>query len=316
MQMKTMTSCRVGSRHVRARKPCQDRCRIVTVKDRHIFIIADGHGHRSHCRSVPAAVIACSVAAKTLGDLDIPFEQAPKIIKEQFDKKVAMHMLRHPFSFQERQLLYGYPLEAAYGTTLLACVVCPQGTFLLRLGDGEIHALKSDGTFYPAVKGKLVSSMYSPDAADQMETAFYPEPAAAIMMFSDGFRNAEEHPTSLLRLLEQPQANAISEDVLQAGDCGDDQTVILAIDRQLAADPEFQAALQEQRNRTAARQEAARLSGEMHRCKVVIRGLAGKLAAVDPEGKDWDRVLSQLLREGAEYASVQQRHNDLFEGGA
>ena len=178
---------------------------------------------------------------------------------------------------------------------------------MLRLGDGQIHAMKADGTFYPPLKGKLVSSMYSPDAAQNMETAFYPEPAAAVMMFSDGFYSREEHPTELVRQLVDYQAAAISEDALRAGDCGDDQTVIVAMDEKVVASGSF-------RNGLMNHLWSAANMNELCCYRATVDGLARKLVAIGPQAKEWDRVLAQIMEQGGTYFALLEGRNNLMEG--
>lgn len=313
--MKILKSCRIGSRHRKNGKPCQDRCRTLKAGQRHIFLIADGHSHPSHCRSGIAAAMVCQVAQDVLSDPHIPYEVVPQMIKSRFDRSVRKHLQLFPLSFCERQLLYGHTPETAYGTTLLVAVVSPQGTYLLRLGDGEIHAMDADGSFFPALKGKLVSSMFSNDAEQNMETAFYPQTAAAIMMFSDGFCSPEARPAPLVRQMLEPDATALRENILQAGDCGDDQTVILAMDTSITTTPEFQSALKHYLAGLEVNRELATLERKLQSSKAILSGMIRKLEAIGPSSKDWNRVLAELLKEGQAYTTLLDQCDKVIEGG-
>lgn len=222
---------KTGSAHC----TCQDRYRALRLEDRLILVVADGHGGRPYTRSALGADFGCSAAVAALRE-EVEGGDIPAAIKDRYDAMVAEHLACHPLEDDELERVGDLPHPVVYGTTLLAAVLTLDSTELYQLGDGEIHILKADGTFFPALpdddgcRGNMTTSLANNRefALSHFRHARYQEPTAALMMFSDGCDGG------LLRaaagLAEPPALLAHLENMLHRTNHGDDQTFLLTYD--------------------------------------------------------------------------------------
>lgn len=235
---------RTGSAH----RFCQDRYRVIRCGDRLILVAADGHGGRPYVRSGLGARIACAAAEAALAGQMDPAE-IPAAIKDHYDALVTKHLALRPLESWELERLGDRPAAEAYGTTLLAAVITPSCTGLMQLGDGDLHALGFDGAFLSGLtedtncRGNLTTSLANgrDHVLARFRTAWFDQPAAAVVMFTDGCEGG------LLRAVEAVAAPSGPEEELQ---CllretarGDDQTVLLACVPEITGDEEFRVAL-------------------------------------------------------------------------
>lgn len=219
---------RAGSAH----RGCQDRYRVLRREDRLILLVSDGHGGRPYTRSGLGARFACAAAEAVLRkETDSDF--IPAAIKDRYDAMVAKHLALRPLEDWEAERLGSLPQPAVYGATLLAAVITPTATELFQLGDGEIHALKADGTFFPGLpadgdcQGNLTTSLAHNRefALRHFRTVRYPEPAAGLMLFSDGCEGGVHQ--SAVGLADLPALDTHLENMLHITNHGDDQTFLL-----------------------------------------------------------------------------------------
>ena len=220
---------RTGSAH----RVCQDRLSVLREGDRLLLVAADGHGGRPYARSGLGARFACAAAMAVLRQTD---ENVLAAVKDRYDAMVAKHLAMRPPQPWEAERLGDLPPSALYGATLLAAVLTKEDTRVYQLGDGEIHALKQDGTFFPSLPedegchGSMTTSLANGRevAVAHARQSRYPEPAAALMLFTDGCDGGMlqaaaglAKPSSLQEQLEA---------MLRRTNRGDDQTFLLAYD--------------------------------------------------------------------------------------
>lgn len=221
---------RTGSSH----RFCQDRFQIWVGEDRLILTTADGHGGRPYTRSGLGARIACAEAVKLLrGGIDPAY--LPPALKTRFDYMTRKHLAQHPLEDWERERLDGRPEEVAYGATFLAAVLTAEDAWLFQLGDGDIHALDTDGNFLPPLaadedcRGNLTTSLVNErdHLADRFRVMHYDRPVGAVFLYTDGCEGALIPAMDALSC--QPELNARLEKLLEQTSRGDDQTFLLAL---------------------------------------------------------------------------------------
>ena len=216
-----------------AHRSCQDRYRIIRDEDRLILICADGHGGKAYTRSGLGARFVCAAAAEILR-ANTPDAQVAGAIKARYDRMVAAHLARRPLEDWEWNRLGQRPPHVVYGTTMLAAVITRTGLAMYQLGDGDIHAIRCDGSFFPPMaddsgcQGNLTTSFAN--SADVVARHFrmqrYDEPAAALVMFSDGCEGGLT--PAVTGLLDLPALQTHLEDTLDQTRHGDDQTLLVA----------------------------------------------------------------------------------------
>ena len=219
---------RTGSAH----RHCQDRYRVISDGDRLILAVADGHGGRPYVRSGLGARMACAAAAEVLLNCPDP-AQIPGAIKDRYDGLVARHLALRPLADWELERLGGRPPAEAYGTTLLAALVGPDSTGLFQLGDGDLHALDLRGDFFPALPadaacvGNLTTSLASgrDHVLAHFRAAWFPAPAAALVMFTDGCDGGLLRAVRALADPEGPEEQL--RELFRETAHGDDQTLLL-----------------------------------------------------------------------------------------
>jgi hypothetical protein len=168
-----------------------------------VVAVADGHGSALHPRSGEGAQQAVRIAVAMLEDwLRFPSpddggEALPRLIVTAWRRAVEDHLADHPpggildLSSQDAHLLYG--------TTLLAAVACGGGVFCLQIGDGDILALRADGTLFKPLPdslgcvGNLTDSLCQPDAAERFRICWIEGDVALLLLASDGYGNSYDN---------------------------------------------------------------------------------------------------------------------------
>ena len=288
--MKTLTSCLRGRQHVLRREPCEDRFAVLPLPGGLAAAAADGHGAARCCRAGFGARVACASALHALSDPALSPEALAGAIRQRYERLCRRHLARHPLTEREQALLAGLAPLYAYGTTLVCARTDAAGTTLLRIGDSEVLALGSDGLPFPILAadpnctGSATTSLADPDAETAARVARYDRPAAALLLFTDGYSYRGQLPAGLLDLLRAPLPDAIPAELLDRGDHGDDQTVLLAADEALCAGEGFRRGLTELLDRLAAAEALRKLQRERREVMAYLR-LAQK-ALRERQGED------------------------------
>lgn len=306
---KILNSCTTGFHHAVLQKDCQDRFRIEQTQDRLVLAVADGHGGTPHCRSALGAEMACDSAIEILTARDVPWEDATAGIKALFDEKLALHLDAEPLTEAEIQAVNGYPPEIAYGTTLLCAAITPDGVFRAQIGDGEIHVLTASGTFLPELPEDencvsfFTSSLVAQDAPLRFRWAFDPEPAAAAVLYSDGYLPRADKPWKLLEaLLELP--DQIPPEVLEAGQRGDDQTLAAAVCPQAVSTQTFREGYAEEQGRSLAQAQRAALLRQICDADAAIRRYIRKLDRSNENIQIRSRLIELLWKQQQKFLAL------------
>lgn len=208
--MKTLSSCLRGRRHILRREPCEDRFAVLPLPGGLAAAAADGHGDARCCRAGFGARVACASALHALSDPALPPEALAGAIRQRYERLCRRHLARHPLTEREQALLAGLDPLYAYGTTLVCARTDAAGTTLLRIGDSEVLALGPDGLPFPILAadpnctGSATTSLADPDAETAARVARYDRPAAALLLFTDGYSYRGQLPAGLLDLLRAP----------------------------------------------------------------------------------------------------------------
>ncbi len=181
-----------------------------------VVAVADGHGHSRHARSAIGSALAvqvsCRVAAQFAGSLasqpaadgaaEAAREHLPLAIVREWRGEVAKHLSAHPYTESEQAALAeaGDEPEVPYGSTLLVAVIAGRWLACAQIGDGDVIAVRPDGTALCPVPGdsrldgQHTTSLCQPDAEDDFRTAAHDlsgEPLLALLVATDGFGNAQ-----------------------------------------------------------------------------------------------------------------------------
>ena len=228
---------KIGRTHKAKNLPCQDRCMTYSDGEALVLVVADGHGGEPYVRSGFGARIACRMAVKVLSDANVPPEEYPACIKAGFDSCVEKHLRLRPLTEREKEKLGNNPENYAYGTTLMAAKLTQDGTYILHIGDGKIHAVRRNGEFFPELpedpdcRGNSTSSLVTEDAQEKIRTAYYGEPAGCVILHTDGYQPDGEYPWMIYGNAGYGYSHADLLAELEAGDRrGDDQTAVLFYD--------------------------------------------------------------------------------------
>lgn len=226
----------IGKKHLREQKRRQDRCLKYSDDKCIILVVADGHGGSPYVRSEIGAYIACNVARDELKKPDFG-DHTIDMIKERFDKYVNCHLKYKPLSPDEKEKLGELPEPFAYGTTLLAVKITQNDTIVLQIGDGRILAVKPNGELFPDLPddenniGSNTSSLVLKNAKRKFRFLQYGEPAACVILYSDGYKPKEDLPWTILESLNPSyQITNLQSEVKKGDKYQDDQTLVLYFD--------------------------------------------------------------------------------------
>ena len=273
----------IGDDHVAANKPCQDRYLIEEADDRFILAVADGHGGRFYCRSDVGAQFACESAIEILRDNTIPWESVPAQIKNLYDRKVEAHLLEKPLTDKELIMVNGQIDRVAYGTTLICCCITPEGVFRTQVGDGDMHLINASGECLEDLPedanciGFFTTSLVSPFAAEQFRWSFDYDAPAVVVLHTDGYVFDASRPWDLLELV-QTLPDEISQEVLDAGKRGDDQTVLVAIRTDTVETSAFQEGYAKTQSRYRLEERQAHLLERIYTIDNTIKSYINKLS--------------------------------------
>ena len=123
-------------------------------------------------------------------------------ISERWHAAVSRDLDAEPFTPAQEALraVTGDDAVIAYGSTLLLAVVCRQWLVLAQIGDGDILAIRSDGSALlpvpgdPVLDGRETTSLCGPRAADEFRVAIVDLSSTAllgVMLATDGYGNAQ-----------------------------------------------------------------------------------------------------------------------------
>jgi len=181
-----------------------------------VVAIADGHGHIRHFRSAEGAglavEVACRVAsqaaaglaADTTGDKEAERagQELARTVVSDWRAAVADQLGVRPYTVEEQFILdrsADTPV-VPYGSTLLVAVIATQWLVCAQIGDGDMLAVRPDGSSFAPVAGddrldgRRTTSLCQPDALGSFRTGAHDlrrVPLAALLLATDGYGNAQ-----------------------------------------------------------------------------------------------------------------------------
>lgn len=204
-----VAKCR-GASHVRENKACQDAyaCWNGTIESNPVFIMAmaDGHGAAEYDLSEYGAEIAVDAAIEELKSIYRRFSNTKNEllnnIKTYFPDRVVRRWKEEVLMDVEKRDAEYFNKDKSsilkrYGTTLQIALICPEGVFIGKLGDGDLLIVQNENTVEVPIEisDKLIAnvthSMISSNAAKlwQIKTCSL-ENITLIMMSTDGLSNS------------------------------------------------------------------------------------------------------------------------------
>jgi serine/threonine protein phosphatase PrpC len=266
---RALTATERGAAHVVAGLPNQDAA-AASPLDQYgaAAAVADGHGHPRHFRSSRgsrlAVAVACEAAQDLTGSID-RFTAASRIedetravlvpaITERWRAAVSRDLDAEPFTPAQEasRAATGDDAVIAYGSTLLLAVVWRQWLVLAQIGDGDILAIRSDGSALmpvpgdPVLDGRQTTSLCGLRAADEFRVATVDLSSTTllgVMLATDGCGNAqladpwtEVFSQDLAELLRSCEPESLADQLpIWASRCasgegsGDDTTIALLL---------------------------------------------------------------------------------------
>lgn len=212
----------IGQSHIEKGTDKQDYALSCTHRGAYIAVVGDGHGSAPYVRSKIGSELVCCVARDKIKDfLDaVPQETFHPLSDAQVKKNVGQllhkltesivtcwrnaidgHLSSHPFTEEELATVpekhaANYRarrhIEHAYGTTLIAVVVCESIWFALHIGDGRCVALNQRGDFVEPIAWddrcqlNVCTSICDEDAVNEFRYWISEVPPAAVYIASDG----------------------------------------------------------------------------------------------------------------------------------
>jgi serine/threonine protein phosphatase PrpC len=190
--------------------------------------VADGHGSPHHPRSGEGAQLAVAVAVALIEDwlrsapADDSWQSLPAAIQGAWLEAVADHLAEFPIDCEMLA-----PADGGawlYGTTLLAAGSFHGRTLCLQIGDGDILALRPDGTVFwplpesPGCFDNVTDSLCQDDAAEHFRVALIEEGVVLLLLATDGYGNSYEDDEAFeqiapdyLALLKRVGAQRVAE---------------------------------------------------------------------------------------------------------
>jgi len=197
-----------------------------------VTAVADGHGHSRHLRSARgsryAVAVGCQVGSEFADKLaavavsgvqtrpnaasqiaDLAEDSLVPTIVARWREAVLADVASDPFSWseQDKRRRDDDP-TIAYGSTLLLCIALHDWLVLAQIGDGDVVAVRHDGTAAlpvpadPQLDGLATTSLCGPRAIEDFRVAVVDTtqmPLLAVLVATDGYGNAqvvEEWPGS------------------------------------------------------------------------------------------------------------------------
>ena len=194
-----------GIVHLRRDQPNQDAIawsRPAGAGDPVVVAVADGHGSARHPRSGEGARFAVEIAVALIEDwlgnapADADGNTLPEAIKCAWQLAVDHHLDENPIDD-------GWPCgefegHMLYGTTLLVAGSYRGRLLCLQIGDGDMLALRRDGTLFrplpesPDCFENFTDSLCQEDAAERFRVALIEDEAALLLLATDGYGNSYE----------------------------------------------------------------------------------------------------------------------------
>lgn len=251
------TACETGATHRQRHRDCDDAVGwsgadggsvVATVA------IADGHSDQRCVRSRAGAAFVVAAATAMPGDTLGPHAITEALIAD-WRRRVDRHLADNPLTAADLEATDGggaaesSPAWApnarvAYGTTAVLCRITHNAITIVRVGDGDVIAVSTDGracrlAVPESRPSDITESISQPDAQRVARFAEIPADAAPVllMLATDGFDNAYPADDSMLRAaselvaLRRDSERPIGSDVLSqwareaADTSGDDATV-------------------------------------------------------------------------------------------
>jgi hypothetical protein len=204
-----------GSAHRASGLPNQDAVASQDGRGGVVVAVADGHGHHRHFRSADGAALAVDVAcraassavaglaADAAGDEEAvrAGQELARAVVAGWRSAVAGQLEVRPYTAEEQSIL---DLAAdtpviPYGSTLLVAVIAGRWLVCAQIGDGDMLAVRPDGSSFSAVAGddrldgRRTTSLCQPDALASFRTSAHDlsqVPLAALLLATDGYGNA------------------------------------------------------------------------------------------------------------------------------
>jgi hypothetical protein len=202
-----------------------------------VVAIADGHGHIRHFRSAEGAglavEVACRVASQAAAGLAAGAageEEAERAGQElalamvaDWRSAVADQLGVRPYTVEEQFVLdrsADTPV-VPYGSTLLVAVIAAQWLVCAQIGDGDMLAVRPDGSSFAPVAGddrldgRRTTSLCQPDALASFRTGTHDlrqVPLAALLLATDGYGNAQA---------DEPWQPSVGRDLAELAACRD-----------------------------------------------------------------------------------------------
>jgi hypothetical protein len=198
--------------------------------------IADGHGHIRHFRSADGAALAVEVACRVAGEAaaglaeDTGEKEAERAGQElaravvaEWRSAVADQLGVRPYTVEEQFILdrsADTPV-IPYGSTLLVAVIAAQWLVCAQIGDGDMLAVRPDGSSFAPVAGddrldgRRTTSLCQPDALASFRTGAHDlrqVPLAALLLATDGYGNAQA---------DEPWQPSVGRDLAELAACRD-----------------------------------------------------------------------------------------------
>ena len=226
-----------GAAHRASGLPNQDAVASQDGPDGVVVAIADGHGHIRHFRSAEGAglavEVACRVAsqaaaglaADTTGDKEAERagHELARTVVSDWRAAVADQLGVRPYTVEEQFILdrsADTPV-VPYGSTLLVAVIAAQWLVCAQIGDGDMLAVRPDGSSFAPVAGddrldgRRTTSLCQPDALGSFRTGAHDlrqVPLAALLLATDGYGNAQA---------DEPWQPSVGRDLAELAACRD-----------------------------------------------------------------------------------------------
>jgi serine/threonine protein phosphatase PrpC len=198
-----------------------------------VVAIADGHGHIRHFRSAEGAglavEVACRVASQAAAGLapddtnraERAGQELARAVVADWRSAVAGHLELRPYTVEEQFILdrsADTPV-VPYGSTLLVAVIAAQWLVCAQIGDGDMLAVRPDGSSFAPVAGddrldgRRTTSLCQPDALASFRTRAHDlrqVPLAALLLATDGYGNAQA---------DEPWQPSVGRDLAELAAC-------------------------------------------------------------------------------------------------
>lgn len=230
-------SCtKIGSRHIRNLKPCQDASFTYSCPDYSLAIVADGHGGEDYFRSDRGASYICNAASECIDEFvksvslnELRNERIrPNILRQLFKSILlqwynAVHndLIENPIKMNElsnvsdkakQRYLSGTKMEKAYGTTLVLIFVTQDYWIGIQQGDGKCVAFWESGVVTEPIPWdercflNVCTSICDEDALDSLRYVYSEDLPAALFIGSDGI---DDSYTSMIDVYSLYEAMAL-----------------------------------------------------------------------------------------------------------